>query len=273
MTTSLSSSSTRVLLRLAAASRYEFLMATRSRLSWIAVTPLLFVACLASLTSHDAIVGTVAQRVATWAILTNMLASLGVGVAMTDRLARTQGLGLDELLETFPTPSAARRLGSFAGSLAATLTPLALTLALVGVVVAVLAGEPLAVPSAIAAFLVVVLPGALLLSAFAVTAGLVLPLAAGRVLVVAVWFWATLLNTHLIPVPTVTGTVLSPLGDYPAAAWWGTDALWAGRGSPAAISPPVSTAAATTNVVAVIAVAMVLLAVAERLASRRRRQG
>lgn len=252
--------------------RFEFLMATRSRVAWLAISPLLLIALLAALTSHDVLdSASSAPRIGSCALLISMFVSLGVGVAMTDRLVRFHGLGLDELMLALPCRPAVRLVGGFLGSLVAMLAPSAAALILVGVVLTLVDRDPWAVPSAALAFLIVVAPAAALVGVASAVAGLLMPVPLARALTVIGWFWATLFNRSLIPIPTPTGTVLSPLGDYAAAAWWQVTPLWAGRGQPPLLSPDPAPASATINLLVVIAATVILVAVAHGLAMMRAR--
>lgn len=253
-------------------SRVEFLMATRSRVAWLAITPLLVIALLAALTSRDVVdAASSSPRIGSCALLISMFVSVGVGVAMTDRLVRLHGLGLDELLLALPCRPAMRLVGGFLGSLFAMLAPSAVALLLVGVFVAVIDRDPWAVPSAAVAFLVIVAPAAGLVSVASAVAGLLVPVPLARALTVIGWFWATLFNRSMIPLPTPTGTVLSPLGDYAAAVWWQVAPLWAGRGQPPLLSPQPNPSSAYLNLVVLLAATVALMVAAHFLSLWRAR--
>lgn len=252
--------------------RFEFLMATRSRVAWLAISPLLLIALLAALTSQDVLnSASSAPRIGSCALLISMFVSLGVGVAMTDRLVRVHGLGLDELMLALPCRPAVRLIGGFLGNLAAMLAPSAAALILIGVVFAVVDRDPWAVPSAAMAFLIIVAPAAALVSVASALGGLLMPVPLARALTVIAWFWATLFNRSLIPIPTPTGTLLSPLGDYAAAAWWQVTPLWAGRGEPPLISPDPTPASAGTNLLIIGAATVILVAAAHGISMLRAR--
>lgn len=91
------------------------------------------------------------------------------------------------------------------------------------------------------------------MATLAATTGPVLPVVVVRVLVVGGWSWATLFNPHIIPLPSITGTVLSPLGDYAAHALLGAPVIWAWHGI-GVLSPPPSPAAALVNVAVLLGV-------------------
>jgi ABC-2 type transport system permease protein len=250
---------------------YEFRMAARGRVLWLAVLPLLALAVLLALTSprlRDAV--SASAEVGTWALLVNAVTTVGLGVALADRFSRMRGLGLAELLDATPTSRAARMAGTLAGSLAAALVPAVALMVLVGAVVAVTRRDAGAVGWALIAVVTIILPGALLLATFAATAGLVLPLPVARVLTVLVWFWCTLVNQSLLPLPTATGTLFSPLGDYVSAGWLHTETLWAGRGHPDFLSPAASGGAAALNLILLLAVVAALFTGARLITARQR---
>lgn len=252
--------------------RYEFLMAVRRRVLWLASVPLLALAALVCLTSPriDAL-ATTAGRAGAWTVIVNMFAVAGLGVVLADRFVRTHRFGLAEVLAATPTTLAGRMLGVLVGSLGAGLLPAAvLVVVLMPLALLRRPGDLLAGAGwGLLAFLIAVVPAAILMTVFAATAGLVLPVPVARILAVLVWFWSTLFSTRLIPLPSPTGTLLSPLGDYAIAGWLHGPVLWAGRGSPGALSPPVSAGAAVLNVAVILLLTALLFAVARWAAARR----
>ncbi|WP_018218807.1 hypothetical protein [Salinispora vitiensis] len=248
--------------------RYEFLMAARRKVVWLAVLPLLAIGLLLQMLSPEsAEPHTAAARVGAWSLTMNLLVVVGLGVALADRFTGTTRRGLNELLLATPSRLAARMLGSLAGSLAAALAPVAVTMVVVGVVFTLTSGDVSTLGWAVIAFCTVNVPSALLLTTFAATLGLVLPMAVVRMTAVAGWFWATLLSTSIVPIPTITGTLLSPLGDYVAGGWLHTPTLWAGEGAFAAPAPSFTTAA--VNLLLVVAMSAVLFTASCALARRR----
>lgn len=245
-----------------AAIRYEFRMATRRKVLWFAVLPLLAMGVfLQAVSGHE--VDSAAGRLGAWALTFNLLVIVGLGVALADRF---RGSGNEVLLAT-PTGLPRRMLGSLIGSLAAALAPVAVVLLAVGIVLTVTTGELASAPWAVVAFVTVTLPAAVALTTAAATLGLVLPVAVARVLVVVGWFWATLFNSSIVPVPTITGTLLSPLGDYAAAGLLDTPTLWAGEGSFAAPAP--SAVTAVVNLAVVVAMSAAFFVTSCALARRR----
>lgn len=250
---------------------YEARMAGRGKVLWLSVLPLVAVAVLAMITSPStAEMDGIAAKLATWAVLANLITTVGIGVALADRFVRIRGLGLTELLSSTPASASWRMAGTLVGALTAALAPVTAAFLLVSVVVGFADGEPTAPLWAVADLVLIVLPGALLLSVFAAALALFMPLPLARVIAVIGWFWATVFSTRLIPLPTPTGTLLSPLGDYAGAGWLHADVLWAGNGSPGALSPDPSAGTAMWNVIIVLGLAGLFFLVARSAASVRR---
>ncbi len=85
----------------------------------------------------------------------------------------------------------------------------------------------------------------------------------------AIWIWATVFNPTLLPVPTLTGTMFSPLGRYPAAAWLHTSPTGATYGADGVLRPAVHGGTAALSLLVLLAVTLALLALARiRLAAR-----
>ncbi len=82
--------------------------------------------------------------------------------------------------------------------------------------------DPMALPLGVAAFLTINLPGLLFVAAFSVSCPVVLWVPLYQFLFVGYWFWG-----NLIPVgfgmPTLSGTILTPLGEYVATGFFGTE--------------------------------------------------
>ncbi len=253
-----------------ATASYEFRMAVRGRVLWICLLPLLGLAILLVLTSPRASgLSSASAKVGVWAVLINVLATAGIGVAMADRVGRVRQLGLADLMAAMPVTYTQRLAGTMAGAIAAALAPVAAVMLTVGIVVGIVDGDPAAPLWAILAFCTVIVPGTAALSTFATALGSVVPLAAARVVVVLVWLWATLFSTRIVPLPTVTGTVLSPLGDYVAVGWLHADRIWAGQGRPALVSPQATGLSATVSLFLLLAITCLLFAATRVLADRR----
>ncbi|MFE0021733.1 hypothetical protein [Amycolatopsis sp. NPDC059021] len=202
--------------------RYEATLALRRRAAWLSLIPLCLLALLLGLGSQGLTSYTDPMaRMGATAMMVNALGSIGVAIALADRLAAQRRPGLRELLGTTPAGPAGRAAGVLLGPWLVALVPVALVLLALGVIVSASAGSARPLLGALIGLVTIVLPGSLLLTTIATLLGLILPVAAARILVIPLWYWATALSP-LIPVPTITGTLLSPLGSYQSAVWLGT---------------------------------------------------
>lgn len=248
----------RWLVPLAASARCDVVMTLRSRLLWLAVAPLAALSLLLAFTSHHggASAGPGA-RVADTAVMVNLIGGLGLAMALADRFRWHRRIGLADLLAATPGSPTARLAGTLAGSAAVALVPMAAALLVFGVVTAIDTGGVRPVATALAGIVLVLVPGGLVVAALAALAGLVLPVTIARIAVAGVWGWATIFNSRVLPLPTVSYTMLSPAGGYPAVAWLGaprSDAVLDGQA--------ISGGAAAVNVLVVLACTVALLAVA-----------
>jgi ABC-2 type transport system permease protein len=236
--------------------RYEARMAARGRVLWLSLLPLTALAVLLALSS-PAVAGQVdpGGRIGTTVLVVNTFATAGLGVALAGRLSQHSRPGLTEILDTTPGGGTTRLAGVLAGALAVALVPVSAVVVLIGAVVSVQAGAGAPLAHAVLGVLTVLVPAALAMTTFAGLLGLLMPVVLARVVVVALWFWATQLSPSFVPVPTPTGTVLSPLGGYPAVVWLGARRIWANRQRDGLLSPPPDSGSAVLNVLLVLAFA------------------
>ncbi|CAL9650191.1 hypothetical protein SUDANB105_06602 [Streptomyces sp. enrichment culture] len=254
--------------------RYEALMAVRRRVVWAAVLPLAALTLLLAVTSPVVTdPADPAVRVGVTAVLANTFCTLGLALALTDRLRRgVEARGMPELLAATAAGRVPRGTGALLGPLLAALGPVAALLLLYGAVLSLTetSGRPLT--AALIALGTAVLPAALLATAFAGLLGLLMPVAAARAVVVAVWLWATHFPPRFSPLPTPTGTVFSPLGGYPLVAWADAPRIWAARGGTGPLRPDVTGTSALLNLALVLLTAALCHALGH-LAARPRRHG
>ena len=254
--------------------RYEALMTARRKAVWGAVLPLALLSLLLVTTSpvvggH----GDPAARAGAAAVVVNTFCTLGVGIALADRLRfGVEARGMAELLATTPAGPLSRTAGVLGGPLLTALAPVAGLFLIYAVVFAAAGGSFAPVASAVVALATAVVPGALLITAFAGLLGVLLPVAAARAVTVAVWLWACQFPPAFSPLPTPTGTVLSPLGGYPLVAWAHAPEVWATRQGTGALRPAVDDTAALLNVALVLAMAAACY-VLGHFAARARRHG
>ncbi|MGI5486403.1 ABC transporter permease [Microtetraspora malaysiensis] len=215
--------------RFSAVCRYEFRMQIRKRSLWLSTAGL---AVLIAFVQGDQgprylpADADAARVMGSWALLFSMLLPIGFGMVLADRLVRDHRLGAASLLASLPTRPGALVAGKYAGSVAATAVPALLVLLVTAAGEFVHRGDPALFPSAVAAFAVVLLPGLAFVAAFALVCPLVLSAPLFRVLFAGYWFWGNLLGPNYLP--SLTGTLLTPIGDYPASWLIGERALYAG---------------------------------------------
>ncbi|MFE0253646.1 hypothetical protein [Streptomyces sp. NPDC059010] len=254
--------------------RYEALMAARRKVVWGAVLPLALLSLLLAVSSpavtgHD----DPAARTGAAAVLLNTLCSLGVGIALADRLRRgAETRGMPELLAATPASPLSRTAGTLAGPFLTAVTPVAALFLLYAAVISATEGSPAPLGSAAAALLTAVLPAAALATALAGLLGVLMPVAAARAVLVVLWLWACHFPPEFSPVPTATGTVLSPLGGYPLVAWADAPQVWAAREGTGALRPEATDTTALLNLALVLATALACSALGH-LVARIRRHG
>lgn len=213
--------------------RYEFLMQARRWAVWIAIP--LFVAWgfVAFRTYVSLATGTVASTAlwaAGWSLVAQQFAPIGFGILVADRLARDRRTGVGELLDTLPARPGERLLGKYLGSAAATLVPLLVVYVAGSVYVALDVGAPVAVPLGLLCFVTINLPGLLFVAALSVSVPAVLWVPLYQALFVGYWFWGNALSPDG-PIPTISGTILTPIGWYMAAGFFGVRGTNAGNAS------------------------------------------
>lgn len=210
--------------------RYEFLMQARRWAVWIAM-PLFVAWGLFAFDTFVSLAGDPVLRAAGWAasgsLVAQSFAPVAFGILVSDRLARDRRIKVEELLETLPARSGARMLGKYLGSVTATLIPLIAAYVAGSVYVAGDTGEPMAALLGLLCFATVNLPGLLFVAAFSVSCPAVLWVPLYQVLFVAYWFWGNLLSPDSA-LPTISGTILTPVGSYPASGFFGLEGTNAG---------------------------------------------
>jgi hypothetical protein len=199
------------------ATKYEFRMQLRRKSIWIAITlPSLLV--FTGLRNpwnfqHDT---TLSVVVAQWAVVCNAFLPIVFGVLLADRLPRDRRLHLTELLDALPAPSGSRLTGKYLGSTLATATPIFIIYFSGIIYLAIDRHDPLTIPLGLAAFLTVNVPGLLFVAAFSIVVPAILWVPLYQFLFVGYWFWGNLLSP-VYGIPTISTTLLTPLGSFAAA--------------------------------------------------------
>lgn len=157
---------------------------------------------------------------AQWTYRINAFFPIAVGVLLADRLPRDRRTKTEELFVTVPGTLSARLLGKFCGSLLATLIPVLIVYNPgVGAVVYV-SQNTLAIPLSLLTFAAMILPGILFISAFSIACTSIIWTPLYQFLFVGYWFWGNLLSARF-GIPTLSGTILTPIGGYMASGIFG----------------------------------------------------
>lgn len=205
---------------------YEFRMQLRRRAVWIVPLVVSVVAFFDAFGPWpDPNYTTLPERVAAWAQAVQSLLPIGVGVLLADRLPRDRRTGVGELLEATPAAVGGRLLGKFAGATVATFVPI---LAIYAVGVGLVAADERdwrTIPLALLAFLSINLPGLLFVAAFSVVCPALIWVPLYQFLFVGYWFWGNVMPPDL-GIPTLNGTLLTPIGDFMTAGFFGASGTW-----------------------------------------------
>jgi len=163
-----------------------------------------------------------AQR-AVWG---NLLLPVVAGIVLADRYPRDRRLGSEELLSSMPTAITARLRGKLLGAGGATaLLVFAYSLA-VTVYFAADTGTWATLAAGLLAFLAITLPALLFVAAFSTITTALIPVPLYVLLLTGYWFWGNAVDPA--SVPTLSCTLLSPIGGNASAGLFGGTALYAG---------------------------------------------
>ncbi|MEV0973158.1 ABC transporter permease [Microtetraspora glauca] len=257
--------------RLAAVCRYEFRMQIRKRSLWLSTAGLAAVIGLAQGDRGPRHLpdGTAAAHVmAGWALLFSMIVPIGFGMVLADRLVRDQRLGAASLLRSLPTRQGTLVAGKYLGAVAATALPGLLAMLVTAAGEFVNRGDASLFAWAVVAFALVLLPGIAFVAAFALVCPLVLTAPLFRALFVGYWFWGNMLAPNYLP--SLTGTLVTPIGDYAASWLMGERALYAGApGWPAFLRPEPGMTPALISIASLALLALPPLVLAGPLLTRR----
>lgn len=205
--------------------RYEFRMQARRKSVWIAtlLSSLVVVTGLSNPwnASTDTSVNTV---IGNWAIVCNAFMPVVFGVLLADRLPRDRRLRVTELFDSLPASSGGHLFGKYLGSAVASTLPILLVYSAGIGYVMVRWQDPMALPTAVAAFAAINIPGLLFVAAFSIAVPALLWVPLYQFLFVGYWFWGNLL-TPSYGIPTLSTTVLTPLGGNAANAFFGVDPI------------------------------------------------
>ncbi|MGQ9684355.1 MAG: ABC transporter permease [Anaerolineae bacterium] len=203
---------------------YEYRMAVRRWGVWVAflVTGIPFLVNAVLSGGQGAAPGMPIRQVAgSLAVSVNLLMPVVGGIAMADRLARDQRLGVRELLSSTPLSRPAYVLGKYTGVVLATVTPVLAILMVLAVVLVANGAPPALIPATLLAFLAINLPTYVFIGAFSLACPVVLPVRVYQVLFTGYWFWGNFVNPRAIP--SISDTLLNSSGRYAASAFFLSD--------------------------------------------------
>ena len=250
---------------------YELRMQVRKRSLWLVLAALIALELVSAGSNFPTQLpaGTpLGQVMGSWALALNVIAPVGVGALLADRLVRDRRLGVEDLLAGLPVGSGTRLWGKYLGTLAASMLPIALAMLAAAGYEAAQRGSVATFGWAVLAFAGVNVPGLAFVAAFALLVPAVISAPLFRVLFVGYWFWGNLVNPDLLP--TLTGSLLTPLGDYPAAGLFGADRLWASwPGLAPLLRPHISAGSGAASIGLLLAIAALVLLTGQVLLARR----
>ena len=240
--------------------RYEFRMQVRRPVLWLVFLgfALLDLRAIMSDLYDDPMFRTIYMHMSTFQLaatvtsLTNWLPPLGVGILLADRLVRDRRTRVDELLTTLPGTLRMRLLGKYLGVTCASLVPaFLLFLVMVGVTVWA-TGNVLLIPACLLCYMAIVLPGMLFVAAFSLACPVVIWSPLYQFLFFGYWFWGNMLSPH-VGVPTLNGTILTPIGSVIANSFFSTGRFGA--------TPPSPITTGVASLVALLSIAVLVLVV------------
>lgn len=217
--------------------RYEFLMQIRRPALWLAF---LIFALLSSRIvtgqlrdpNFTAMHFSVFQLAAALAEQTNWLAPLGIGILLADRLPRDRRTRVEEVLNSLPGSLKARLWGKYLGTLLASLVPSFLLYLLIICLASWVVGNPGLIPVALLCYVLIVLPGMCFIAAFSLALPVVIWVPLYQFLFFGYWFWGNVLAPGY-GLPTLSGTILTPIGSFIAASFFGISTYGGIEPSPA----------------------------------------
>lgn len=157
------------------------------------------------------------QLAAALTLLMNWLAPLAVGILLADRLVRDRRTRVEELFNTLPGTLKLRLSGKYLGTLLATLTPAFLMYLLLMGIATSIKGNPGLITACLLCYVVIVLPGMLFVAAFSLACPIVIWTPLYMFLFFGYWFWGNLLAPGY-GLPTLSGTILTPVGSFIGAS-------------------------------------------------------
>lgn len=207
--------------------RYEFIMQFRRPAIWIAFALFSLSLLAIGTVPWNPATNDLALRslVANWSLAVQFFFPIAFGILLADRFPRERRLQMDEMIDATPAWLMLHYVGKVAGTVLATLVPVAGVYGL-GIGYIVLArGDLAALWLGAAAFTTINLPGLLFVAGFSLAVPIVLWLPLYQFLFTGYWFWGNLLPPWPgagSVIPTLSHTELSPYGEFMASGFFGT---------------------------------------------------
>ena len=199
--------------------RYEFLMQVRRRSIWLVLALAGIMSAILWLTFTSGPEVTELDAVIYLADFAAWFLPVGVGLVLSDRLARDKKLHVNEILDTFPGSLGARLLGKYIGATLATLLPVLLIYSLGVSSILARFHDPHSLLLALEAFAAIPLPGLLFAAGFSVALPVIFKVPLYQILFIGYWFWANLMSPRF-KVPTLVGTMLNATGPWAQEAFF-----------------------------------------------------
>lgn len=248
-------------------SRVHARMARRQKALWFTTVPLTALAALIAIGNRSAPGTGGVEDLAFTGQMLAIFTGIAYTAAFADFFTTPAKLGVHELEASAPITPVVLRLARVLGSFLIVTLPSFVVLLVMGIVQTV-NGSPWSIPGAVAVMLTVVGPAALIAMTLSGLAGAVLPSALGRIVAVVLWF-ALVLSSPMIPIPTPNGTVFNVIGDAILPGYFGTSPTYAAAGPLGFDGTPVG---ATVSLILQIIVILVLLVAGSVLAERSRKR-
>ncbi|GCE11806.1 hypothetical protein [Tengunoibacter tsumagoiensis] len=208
---------------------YEFRMQVRRPALWLTF---LLCSLVLTLTMHDLLTFSLETPltvvISHWLMLLNTFFPIVFSFFLADRFIRDQRIKVTELFETVVPAYGARLFGKYLGCCLATLVPIFLFYSL-GIALILLHARQVQVPGlALEMFVALVVPEVLFVGAFSMAIPVCIPLPVYQFLFVGYWFWGNIFPPYPhtpFPIPTLSGTILTPIGSYISAGLFGVPAF------------------------------------------------
>ena len=218
-----------------AVARYEFRMQLRRPALWV----VLAVACgvityrmlslggdKAAAPAHLLDWATILRGAANRSLLENSILPPAFGVLLANRLPRDRRLRTGELLDGTPLTAGGRLWGKLLGAGGATALPILAYTTGMTAYFAVTSGTPAVLAAGLLTFLAMTIPALAFVGTLAVACTEVVWTPLFIVLIAGYWFWGNLVQPSVVP--TLSCTLLSPVGGNVSAGLFGGTALYAG---------------------------------------------